>query len=82
MPTQISIPQVAPIKCELPDDPRANMPPPEAFTGGIWIHRETGQPYVLAVHDPDVYFRTHTLKNSAYTWQGNEAEFITAFAKQ
>ncbi|MBE2180897.1 MAG: hypothetical protein IAE97_10530 [Chthoniobacterales bacterium] len=78
----IEIPQVNPVKIELPDDPRANPPPDETFTHGTWINRKDGLPYVLAVHEPDGYFRTHSAKNSAYFWQGSEDEFHAQFIKQ
>ena len=77
----IQIPQVEPVKCDIPEDPRANPPAPEAYTGGTWIERATGLPYVLAVHEPDNFFRTHSLKNSAYFWQGDKAEFEAKFVK-
>lgn len=40
-----------------------------------------GEEFVLAVHEPDTYERTHTLKNKQHFWQGNEKQFRATFEK-
>jgi hypothetical protein len=58
-----------------------DYPTDDKFVHGTWIHRKTKQPFALWIHEPDVYDRTHTLKNSVSFWQGTEEQFILTFEK-
>jgi len=58
--------------CKLPDDGE--------FTGGIFYDGD--EPYALCVHDADGYGNTHSLKNSAHTWQGTEQQFNAKFRRK
>jgi hypothetical protein len=49
------------------------------YTHGFFIHRATGEKYALCIHAPNTYEKTHTAKNTARTWQGNDEEFRLAF---
>lgn len=57
------------------------LPPDEEFTDGVFISKIDGEQYALCKHDADGYGRTHSLKNSIHTWQGNSAEFNATFEK-
>ncbi len=41
-----------------------------------------GEEFVLCVHEPDTYERTHSLRNKDHFWQGNEKQFRIAFEKK
>lgn len=58
------------------------IPPDEEFTDGIYINKDDKMKYALCKHPPDGYGRTHSLKNSKKTWQGNAAEFNATFEKE
>jgi len=58
-----------------------NHPTDDRFTDGLYRDNRDGIIYALCVHEPDAYFRTHTLKNSAYTLDCMEAEFRQNFTK-
>lgn len=55
------------------------LPKDEDFTDGIFTME--GEKYALCIHKPDVYGRTHTLKNTRHLWQGKEAQFNSHFEK-
>lgn len=57
----------------------SNGPRDEDFTRGKFKDKETGEIFALAVHEPDDYFRTHSLKNSAHFFQCTESEFRLRF---
>ena len=59
----------------------SNGPKDEDFTGGTFKNRETGELFALAVHEPDDYFRTHSLKNTVHFQQCTESEFRLQFDK-
>lgn len=59
----------------------SNAPKDEDFVKGWFKDRETGEVFSLAVHEPDDYFRTHSLKNSLHFQQVTEAEFRLRFDK-
>lgn len=85
IPKPTAIPVVAPpandVFDQMEKDPRCNPPADEDFTHGLWRNVDDGMPYALCVHEPDNYFRTHSLRNSAYFWQGTESEFRQKFSK-
>ena len=62
-------------------DPRSNPPRDEDHSKGIFKRISDGELYALAIHKPDCYNRTHSLKNSLHFWQGNESEFRIQFDK-
>ena len=62
-------------------DPRANPPLDDDHNKGLFVRRSDGEKFALAVHEKDTYHRTHSLKNTAHFWQGNEAEFRAEFEK-
>lgn len=41
-----------------------------------------GESFALCQHDPDVYGRTHSLKNSLHFWEGSESQFQMYFEKE
>lgn len=57
----------------------SNGPRDEDFTRGNFKDKETGEVFALAIHEPDDYFRTHSLKNSAHFFQCTESEFRLRF---
>ena len=62
-------------------DPRSNPPKDEDHSAGVFKRISDGELYALAIHSPDCYNRTHSLKNTAHFWQGNESEFRIQFDK-
>lgn len=57
-------------------------PKDEDFTDGVFAERETGEEFALAIHAPDDYFRTHSLKNTVHFIQCTEAEFLLKFREK
>ena len=53
-------------------------PKDEEFSG-LYADRETGEKFALAIHEPDCYYRTHSLKNTTRFFQCTEAEFRQRF---
>lgn len=41
-----------------------------------------GEVFALCKHNPDVYGRTHSLKNSVHFWEGSESQFQIAFERE
>jgi hypothetical protein len=62
-------------------DPKVNPVPESAYTGGLWRNLKDGMVYALALHAEDNYFRTHSLKNSHFSWQGSAEEFKQQFER-
>lgn len=58
------------------------FPAEEKFTDGVFIHADQQEKYALAIHEPDAYGRTHSLKNTIHSWQGTKEEFNRVFNKQ
>lgn len=69
---------VVEVKAE-PVKETSNGPADDHFTGGIFRDRASGEEYALAIHPPDDYFRTHSLKNTAHFCQMTEEEFRQRF---
>lgn len=82
---------------DLPDAPRqADVPEGDVVKSNppkntdfdmdkLYVMKEghhVGEEFVLAVHEPDSYERTHSLKNKEHFWQGNEKQFRQAFEKK
>ena len=65
---------------------KSNPPKNTDFnTGKVFVMKEgnhIGEEFFLAVHEPDTYERTHTLKNKEHFWQGSEKQFRAAFEKK
>lgn len=49
------------------------------YTHGLFKKRSDGLVYALCVHAPNSYEKTHTAKNTAFTWQGDDDEFRLEF---
>lgn len=58
-----------------------NAPADSEYNKGIYRHRESGDKYALAIRKPNIYSRTHFLKNTAYSWEGTADEFNLTFEK-
>ncbi len=76
----------APKQADVPEGEvvKSNPPKNTEFTEGKFRMVEgnhVGEVFALAVHEPDTYDRTHTLKNKEHFWQGNKAQFRVAFEK-
>lgn len=77
----------APHQADVPegDVVKSNPPQNTDFVKGRYVMREgnhIGEEFALAVHEPDSYERTHTLKNKEHFWQGTEKQFRIAFEKK
>lgn len=48
---------------------------------GLYRHVDTGRMFALAVTEPNIYGRTHFLKNSKEAWEGTVKSFRETFEK-
>lgn len=79
MPVLDNIPDV-----ELPDiaADRLTMFPTDDKFKGRYKHVESGRIFALAVTEPNIYGRTHLLKNSKEAWEGTVKAFRETFEKE
>lgn len=90
----VTAPLPSPEKSNIPNVSAKNVPEvpiedggsfkDEDFTDGNYVMRKgdhVGEPFALCKHNPDVYGKTHTLKNNVHFWQGSEEQFRLAFEK-
>lgn len=66
----------------LPQPLAIEAPGDNEFHRGLYVMREghhAGEQFALAIHDEDLYGKTHSLKNSLHFWQGTAEEFRTNF---
>lgn len=63
----------------------AHNPPPDAdFNKGTFVMTDgfhVGEKFALAIHEPDCYGKTHSMKNTLHFWQGNAADVKLQFEK-
>jgi len=75
------VPQVV-----IPDVVERSDPPRNTdYTKGIFVKRRgdfAGEEFALAIHEPDTYERTHSLKNRLHFWEGNAEQFAAEFEKK
>jgi hypothetical protein len=57
------------------------FPLDEQFTDVAYKHVETGHLFFLAVTEPNIYGRTHFLKNKKEVWEGTVKAFRETFEK-
>jgi hypothetical protein len=66
----------------LPQPLAIEAPGDNEFHRGLYVMREghhAGEQFALAIHEPDLYGKTHSLKNSIHFWQGTAEDFRNAF---
>ncbi len=57
------------------------FPKDEQFTDVLYRHIENGRMFFLAVTEPNIYGRTHFLKNKKEVWEGTVKAFRETFEK-
>lgn len=57
------------------------FPTDDKFTDVPYKHVETGRLFFLAVTEPNIYGRTHFLKNKKEVWEGTVKSFRETFEK-
>lgn len=60
---------------------KLTMFPTDDKFDGLYKHVESGRHFALAVTEPNIYGRTHFLKNSEEAWEGTVKAFRETFEK-
>ena len=66
---------------EIAADNLTIFPLDEQFTDVPYKHVESGRLFFLAVTEPNIYGRTHFLKNKKEAWEGTAKAFRATFEK-